>query len=252
MTNYNATGEPKAQDARLGSQGDQGSPGGGGAARLSQQANEEVGRLLNGKNNSQASAIGHLASAAGRAAESLLYLADLDDRRFAGDWLDDGHPHDAVDDGHVRWGATGALTSLDLCIAAAARLAGFAKRPPRGEDSIRDYYRVEISGTVVDKRDLVKPPWRVWIDAVVCDPRYDKLLRIRNALVHADALRIIHGTTGPIAGHSLRYGYNVGPLKGPAQPSSHLKVMAREIVELSRDVSVEHVRAFIAVLSSHP
>jgi hypothetical protein len=220
--------------------------------KLGQVANEEAGRLLSGTNNSQHAAIAHLSSAAGRAAESLVYLAEIDDRRFKEIWPDDGYQNEVVDDGHVRWAAAGALTSLDLCMAAAVRLGRFAQRPPRGEDSIRDYYRVTQSGKVEDKRHLVRPPWRGWIDGVVGDARYDKLLRVRNALIHADAFRIIHGTTGPLAGHTLRYGYNVGPLVPPVQQSSHLTVAAREIVERSRDVALTHVGAFVAVLQSIP
>lgn len=220
--------------------------------KLGQIANEEVGRLLNGTNNPQHGAIGHLASAAGRAAESLAYLAEIDDLRFKDVWPVDEYQNDVVDDGHVRWAAAGALTSLDLSMAAAARLGGFAQRPPRGEDSIRVYYRVTHAGNVEDKRYLVVPPWRAWIDGVVGDARYDTLLRVRNALIHADAFRIIHGTTGPLGGHSLRYGYNVGPLVLPVQQSSHLTVMAREIVELSRDVAFDHVGAFVGVLRSIP
>jgi hypothetical protein len=126
--------------------------------KLGQVANEEVGRLLNGTNNSQHAAIGHLSSAAGRAAESLVYLADIDNRRFKEIWPDDEYQNDVVDDGHVRWAAAGALTSIDLCMAAAARLGGFAMRPPRGEDSIRDCYHVMHSGKVTDNRDRVRPP----------------------------------------------------------------------------------------------
>lgn len=220
--------------------------------RLSHLAANEVGRLLNGKNNPQEAAIGHLATAAGRAAESVVYLADMDDRRFGGLWPEDGYPNDAVDDGHVRWASSAALTSLDLCIAAAARLGGFARRPPRGEGSIRDYYRITNSGTVQDDRNLILPPWRTWIDGVVNDTRYDRLLRVRNALVHADALRSIHVTTGPISGHALRYGYSVGPLAPPVQASSHFTIGAREVIELSRDVAVAHVGAFVDVLKSIP
>jgi hypothetical protein len=215
--------------------------------RLSERANTEIGRLLNGTNNPQHAAIGHLATAAGRAAESLVYLAEIDDTRFGGIWPTDAYDNDSIDDGHVRWAATGALTSLDLCIAAASRLAGFAQRPPRGEDSIRDYYRATNSGTF-DCRNNVTPPWRAWVDALIVDTRYGTLLRVRNALVHADALRIVHATTGVLKGHSLRYGYNVGPLIAPVQASSHLTITAREIIELSRDIALTHVSAFVDVL----
>lgn len=78
--------------------------------RLTEQAIDEIGRLLNGTNNSQHAAIGHLATAATRAAESLVYLAGIDDLRFNGTWPDDSYQNDAVDDGHVRWASAGALT----------------------------------------------------------------------------------------------------------------------------------------------
>jgi hypothetical protein len=42
--------------------------------RFSVAINEEVGRLLNGKGKPEEGGIGHLATAAGRAAESLEYL----------------------------------------------------------------------------------------------------------------------------------------------------------------------------------
>lgn len=218
--------------------------------RLSESVVNEIGRVLNGSGNSQQAAIGHLATAAARAAESLVYLAEIDDQRFGGVWPDDGYPNAAVDDGHVRWASAGALSSLDLCVASAARLGNFALRPPRGEDSIRDYYRTTQAGAVQDYRYLVPAPWRAWIDSVVTDPRYDKLLRVRNALVHADALRIGHGTAGAINGHAMRYAYNVGPLFPPVQSSSHLTIVAREVVELSRDVALGHVGAFVDVLRS--
>ena len=174
----------------------------------------EVGRLLNNTSNPQHGAIGHLASAAGRGAESLVYLTDIDERRFAGEWPNDAYENDSIDDAHARWAATTALSCLDLCIAAAGRLLGFAIRPPKGEDSIRSFYHSDYkTGTIKkDKRDTIIEPWRAWFDSVVADHRYADLLRVRNALVHADAFRIVHGTTGSIAGHEMRYGYRVKSL----------------------------------------
>ena len=218
--------------------------------RFSEQIVTEIGRLLNGTNNPQHGAIGHLALAAGRATESLVYLADIDDNRFKNIWPIDCYNNDSIDDGHVRWAAATALTSLDLCMASASRLSGFAQRPPRGEDSIRDYYKVTNQGKIEDKRNLIISPWRSWVDAVVNDPRYETLLKVRNALIHADAFRIVHGTTGHLQGHSLRYGYNIGPLIPPVQNSTHLKITSREIIELSRDISLKHVGEFVTILKS--
>lgn len=218
---------------------------------LSEVTVNEIGRLLNGRNNPQKAAISHLAAAAARAAESLVYLADLDDRRFQGIWPIDAYPNDTVDDAHVRWAATSALSSIDLCIASAARLGGFANVSSTNEVSIRSYYSVSHSG-VTDKRHLVSIPWRAWIDGVVADPGYHKLLRVRHALVHADAIRHSYGTTGPVGGHGMRFGYNVGPLRPPVSATTHMHVSAREVIELSRDTSLTHVNGFIATLTSLP
>jgi hypothetical protein len=217
---------------------------------FSQRIVAEVGRLLNNTSNPQHGAIGHLATAAGRGVESLVYLADIDERRFGGEWPIDAYENDCIDDAHVRWAATSALSCLDLCIAAAGRLSGFAIRPPNGEDSIRSFYQVDYeTGTIrKDKRDIVIAPWRAWIDSVVADHRYADLLRVRNALVHADAFRIVHGTTETIAGHEMRYGYRVKSMDPSAQGSSCLTMNARAIVKLSRDIALEQVEKFIIAL----
>lgn len=212
----------------------------------------EVGRILNGKSHPHEIAIGNLSTAAARAAESLVYLAEIDDRRFRGVWPTDVYANDGVDDGHVRWAAASALTTLDLCVAAAGRLTGFAQRPPAKEDSIRDFYSASPTGRVVDKRHLVLPPWRSWLDAVVADPQYDRLLRVRNALMHADAFRVIHATTSALAGHSLRFGYSVASLSGPPPATASASIGARTIVELSRDIAVKHASAFLSVLKNMP
>jgi len=219
--------------------------------RFSELTSAEIARLLNGKNRRHEAAIAHLALAAARSAESLTYLADLDERRFGGVWPSDNYPNDSVDDGHVRWAATAALTSLDLCMAASAKLGNFFIGRAHHEVSIRSYYAVKSSG-VTDKRHLVLSPWRTWLDAVISDPRYNDLVRVRNALVHADTLREVHATIGPLTGHSLRFGYNVGCLAAPIQTGSHTKFMARQVVELCRDVAQDHVNAFINVLHALP
>lgn len=211
---------------------------------LADQVVKEVGRVFNGTRHPEQSRIGHLAVAAVRAAESLVYLADLDDRRFGGVWPVDAYEHATVDDGHVRWAAAGALTSLDLCIAAAGRIRGFARNPPRKEDSIRTFYNPPR----LDDRNLVLAPWRAWIDAVVADPRYGTLVQIRNAVLHSDLLRGVHATTDPLAGHKLRFDYRgVGAAWVPQAGSTHA---ARDIVILSRDVAIAHADAFVGVLRS--
>ncbi len=220
--------------------------------RLSEETINEIARLLNGKGHPHEGAVAHLAMAAVRSAESLTYLADIDDSRFRGIWPIDNYPNDVIDEAHVRWAATSALTCLDLCVAAGAKFSNFFKGAPHKEVSIRDYYSVSNSGSVKDDRNLVPPPWRTWLDSIISDNRYETLLKVRNALVHADILREFHLTMGPPRGHELRYGYHVGPLAPPATSSSHTKIMGRQIIELSRDVAQSHAADFVKVLQCLP
>jgi len=221
---------------------------------LEQRIVKEVGRLLNNTNNPQHGAIGHLATAAARSAESLVYLAELDEIRFGNVWTNDKYNNASIDDGHVRWAAAGALSSLDLCIAAAGRLNSFKlKRTPGKEYSIRNFYWVNSkTGKITDKRNNVTPPWRGWIDSVINDSRYTKLLQIRNALIHTDAFRIVHGSTETISGHDMRYEYRMQSLDSSQQGSSSPIMKAREIVELACDVAMTHVEGFIVTLKTLP
>lgn len=212
---------------------------------LSTACNEEIGRLLNGTSHPQSVEIAHLATAAGRAADFLEYLADVDSNRFAGIWPKDGYCHDAVSDGHVRSATSACLTSLDLCIAAAGRISQFSLRPPRGEDSIRTFY--SASGN--DRRKLVPSPWRAWLDAVVSDPKYETVLNLRNSLVHADIVRTQFATTMELNGHGSRPSYNLGPL-APVSAQSHTPVGARQAIELCREFSCSRVGAFVSILQS--
>lgn len=221
-------------------------------ATLSERVSAEIVRLLNDRGHRDAGAISHLAMAAARSAESLSYLTDLDDRRFRGIWPIDDYNNNTIDDAHVRWATTGALTSLDLCMAAAAKLGGFSVGLTHMEVSIRNYYRISYSRKVTDNRHSIPSPWRAWLDKLIADPRYEQLLSVRNALVHRDALRSGYLTTDTIAGHALRTGYNIGPLNVPVQPGTHIKIAAREAIELSRDIAQVHMGSFIATLQSIP
>lgn len=215
--------------------------------RLSELAIGEVARLLNGKGHPYEGAVAHLSLSAARAAESLSYLADIDQHRFQGVWPIDGNSNDVVDEAHVRWASSSALTCLDLCIAAAAKLSGFFIGVESKEASIRDYYN-----TKSDKRDLVIPPWRSWLDAVISDHRYSTLLKVRHALVHGDMLRAIHLSMTPLAGHELRYGYYLGPLVPQVTSNTHTKMMGRDIIEMSRAIAQDHAANFVAVLQGIP
>lgn len=230
---------------------------------LAVQTINEVGRLLNGKNNPHECAIGHLALSAARTAESLIYLSEIDNHRFDSQWPDDNHANDVIDDAHVRWASTSALTCVDLCIAAVVKLSiaedeelrkfieNKYKQVSDKQVSIRDFYCEESkTGKVIDHRDKAPEQSRLWIDNLIDDSNYHTLLKVRNALTHGDMVRNIYGTTDALSGHDLRFGYYIGTLKSPVPNSTHELIRSRQIIELSRDFSIKHFAEFLNVLKN--
>lgn len=225
---------------------------------LAEQTINEVGRLLNGKNNPHECAIGHLALSAARTAESLIYLSQIDDYRFGSQWPVDKHANDVIDDAHVRWASTSALTCVDLCIAAAVKLSIVEDEELRKfmgnehrQASVRCFYHKKSkTGGVVDHRDKVPKPWRFWIDNLIDDTNYHTLLKVRNALTHGDMVRNTYMTTDALSGHDLRFGYYIGTLKSPVMNSTHELIRSRQIIELSRDFSMKHFAEFLNVLKN--
>ncbi len=116
------------------------------------------------------------------------------------------------------------------------------------KDDIRSFYDVDQNGKSKNNRHLVPLQWRDWIDALIANTRYVDLLRIHNALVHADVLRTIFLSTKPMEGPSLPGEYNVALLITLMAEESHTNFMAREIIELSHDVALYQVQAFAEVL----
>lgn len=217
---------------------------------LAEQTVNEIGRLLNGTNNPHQCAIAHLALSAARTAESLIYLSQIDSHRFDGQWPDDNHANDVIDDAHVRWASTSALTCVDLCIAVASKLSEFAKSEYK-QVSVRDFYSEDFrTGKIEDKRDKVPKLWRPWIDNLIDDTNYHKLLKVRNALTHGDMVRNTYMTTDALSGHDLRFGYYIGTLKSPVTNSTHELIQSRQIIELSRDFSMKHFPEFLNVLKN--
>lgn len=216
---------------------------------LAEQTVNEIGRLLNGTNKPHQCAIGHLAIAAARATESLIYLSDIDNERFSSLWPVDNYVNDVIDDAHVRWATTSALTCVDLCIAAAAKLGEFSLENDYKQVSVRDFYSESSkTGKIEDKREKVPQLWRLWLDNVIDDSNYHTLIKVRNALTHGDMIRNIYATTGALSGHDLRFGYYIGLLKAPVTNSTHELIRSRQIIELSRDFSIKHFDAFLNVL----
>ena len=193
-------------------------------------------------------AVTRLPYAAIWAAESLHYLADIDETRFGGPWVADGHSNRPIDDAHMRWAATSAITALDLLAAALGRIHGL--KQGRNELSMRDLDpnisrpREPCGATRFPQLD---PKWQTWVRGVVADARYSDVLAARNPLTHADSPRVAPMTTRRIVGHSLRWGHQFGTLDDtPAQIMAAQTVQARPIIEAARDLATRHAESFLA------
>lgn len=195
----------------------------------------------------QAAAIGHLVLSACRGVESLEYLAMIDEARFGGRHPEDGISNASIDDGHVRWAVASAISSLDQCAAAASRFGNF-RTCKRGEHSVRDFYEVRDDGTVVDRLHKIPSPWRAWIDGIVADPNYLRVLRVRHCLIHSDARRGIFGSTEPLAGHEMRFRYMVAPPAGTMLDTPVEDVRSREVIELACALASTHVVRFVETI----
>lgn len=187
-----------------------------------------------------------LLAAAGRAADSLVYLAELDEKRFGGVWLEDGHDDIAQSDAHLRWASTTAITSLDLLAATLGRRYKLIAPNSKGntrEISARDIHPEEkLFGRLPTS-------WQDWIRRLYDDRRYKLVLLARNPVTHGDAPRIRQASTKRPAGHAARELYRFGSLDIPAgSRAQSLAYEPRPIIEAARDIAIDYANAFVDVL----
>lgn len=175
-----------------------------------------------------------LVLAATRGVEAIDYLVAIDEQWFGDVWARDTYANESIDDAHVRWAATSALSCIDQSVAVASRIGRFrTKRREDREDSIRSFYSDGRR-----KEPWPSAPWGAWLDDVVGDPDYNKLHALRNSLVHGDTKRLVHLSTTPLAGHRNRFGYWVG--------DEHL--LARPALLLCLRVATTHVGRLVETL----
>lgn len=97
-------------------------------ARWSQPLVDRINSLSNDP------AVGGLLLYAASAADSLVYLADMDERAFGKNPSVSGVNPYAIDIAHARWACTSALTAVDL---GAGSLGGSTCRHSEGIESMR-------------------------------------------------------------------------------------------------------------------
>jgi hypothetical protein len=117
--------------------------------------------------------------------DSLHYLVEIDDEFAAHERKRGFDPH-TIDIAHVRWATSTAITALDLCVAAVARLNGLRERK-QGEMDLGDFNpkRAGGGGRAARKRLCALPePAREWIEKIVADPDFELVSKLRDPLVH--------------------------------------------------------------------
>jgi hypothetical protein len=154
-----------------------------------------------------------------RAIDSLYYLRDIDRQDDLSQPNIRGHAPDAVEVAHARWATGTCITALDLCAAGLGRaLCGHAK------------------SRELDLRQLadVKQAWRsrlpatanAWVDGVVGDTRYARVIEARNHLTHARLTRHFS-----MPRKRLQLGLESGPVDVPTLIDCALEVSTTKMVE---------------------
>jgi len=174
------------------------------------------------------------------AADGVTYLLDVDQQAFgAWPWQLYGHPQEAVDLSHVRWAATSAITTLDLC----AGTLGRRRCPPRpkgGDYSLRDFDAQYQQAA--QHLSLLTPAEQAWARGATADPHYETVMNARNPMVHSRLKRTVYvGTVDP-GPHQQRTGFPVGP--------GGSVVDSRPLIELCASLATRHLDAFMRMIAA--
>ncbi len=138
-------------------------------------------------NEGEAGALAHWAK---MDAESLVYLADLDDEMIESGPSREARLLSVIDNAHPRWAAVTAISAVDRCAAALARIAHLSPSRTNREASMRCFDSKK-------RRDRL-PSWgHNWVSTVFDDPWYQDLLALRNPLTHGRLPRVIRASTVP-------------------------------------------------------
>jgi hypothetical protein len=119
---------------------------------------------------------------AGWAADSLLYLKELDTAFFGPSAKASVHDSRVVDAAHFRWCASSAVTALDLAAAALGRLNGVAPVKDR-----------ELDLRTAVKEQKLDPVSLKWVESVWKDAEYQLIRNARHPMVHGKLNRITVG-----------------------------------------------------------
>jgi hypothetical protein len=166
--------------------------------------------------------------------ESLHYLDDIDLAYDETHVPIGGHRPDVVDVAHARWATGSAMTALDLCAAALARV--FCAHKGEYELDLGDFDPTiaKRQAARAKRRALLPLGMRAWVETACHDTEYDTIRRGRHWLTHS---RVRRHFTLSAGGPPLRLELEVGR-----------KIAARELVETARDLATRYVLRFLALL----
>ena len=143
-----------------------------------------------------------------------------------------GHHPDVVDMAHVRWAAGTAVTAIDLCAAALARL--HCGTTSSREGSISDF-RPDPRN---QRRRVALPPAALdWLDSVLADASYGAIKLARDPMTHGKLIRTLQIGVTPPGPHEQRTLFPVA-----VSPQG---MAARDVILLAVDVGVRHVASFV-------
>ena len=164
--------------------------------------------------------------------EGIDHLADMHEWLFADRRRLGRHHGDVVELAHARWATGSAITALDLCAGALARLhCGWTK------DKLPDVRSLDPNeqkhGTQL--YDRLPQPAQKWVDKVVGDRDYRVVLDARNPFTHSRLGRTI--SVGNQLG--VRSGRTAFHLPRTTQPVS------TDLIRNARKLSARHVEEFL-------
>ena len=149
-----------------------------------------------------------------------------------------GYHQDNIELSYIRWATTTAVTALDLCAAALARI--FIGRPtPTRKGVLREADIGDLDPASAKKNFLRLPvEAQTWIKRVVDDPRWAMILGTRHPLSHALLSRHISVMIGD---PTIRPRLSI-PIGSRARASgSKTNVPSSEILDAAAALSADHV-----------
>jgi hypothetical protein len=165
--------------------------------------------------------------------ECLHYLDDVDTNYHDDDIPSVDHEPCVISIAHARWATGTAITALDLCAAAFGRaycnLNGPRELDLRSFDQAVDR-KAAARRIVVARRNALLPAALKWVDGVFADPRYENVLRARNALTHS----------------RLKRQFEAKPKDTKLLlEATRTRLTTRQMVCLSRDLATDQMTEFL-------